>query len=563
MNLDAEVFGTVLQKLKSVLSPDGFASICQQIKEESILDTLCVQPWSSEQLSSILDMLHHIVPKSSRFNPAGKDNFIEFVANSQDIQWSWSNSNPKAMLYFSECGEVLAAVLQKIKYIFSQDEFASICQQFKEESILETICIQPWNSEQLSSILDMLHHIVPMRLRFNPDGKDNFIEFVAKSQDIQWSWSKSNPKAILYFSECGEVLAAVLQKIKSILSQDEFASFCQQFKEESILETLCVQPWNSEQFSSILDMLQDIVPTSLKFNLAGNDKFIDFVANSQDIQWSWSKFNQKAIHYFSESGEVLAVVLQKLKSLLSPDEFASICKEFLSNQIDNESIVQLLSVKPWNSNQICSIWDLLKLNEGKEKMIEYITDSLEDQWKWMRSNPNEILSFSDDGDIFTLVLKKAKQINAPMNKFFGVSKIYSNGNTILHQLSKDPLSDTQMDLVMTILEQKDFKPDVKNNDGKTFLELSPIHQKLLQRINTAPDDWAINTFFGFVANGNIFVSWINLGDDRLFEAILIRIRQILSLSSFKKPVSNLFKSKQSLQFLYLEQFFKNSFNFQT
>ena len=190
-------------------------------------------------------------------------------------------------------------------------------------------------------------------------------------------------------------------------------------------------------------------------------------------------------------------------------------------------------------------------------MIEYITDSLEDQWKWMRSNPNEILSFSDDGDIFTLVLKKAKQINAPMNKFFGVSKIYSNGNTILHQLSKDPLSETQMDLVMKILEQKDFQPDVENNDGKTFLELSPIHQKLLQRINTAPDDWAINTFFGFVANGNIFVSWINLGDDRLFEAILIRIRQILSLSSFKKPVSKLVKSKQSLQFLYLEQFFKN------
>ena len=109
---------------------------------------------------------------------------------------------------------------------------------------------------------------------------------------------------------------------------------------------------------------------------------------------------------------------------------------------------------------------------------------------------------------------------------------------------------------MKILEQKDFKPDVINNDGKTFLELSPIHQKLLQRINTAPDDWAINTFFGFIANENIFVSWINLGDDRLFEAILIRIRQILSLSSFKKPVSKLVKSKQSLQFLYLEQFFK-------
>ena len=182
-------------------------------------------------------------------------------------------------------------------------------------------------------------------------------------------------------------------------------------------------------------------------------------------------------------------------------------------------------------------------------MIEYITDSFEDQWKWMRSNPNEILSFSDDGDIFTLVLKKAKQINAPMNKF-SASKRYCNGNTMLHILSKDPLSDTQMDIVMTLLQQKDIQPDAKNKDGKTFLELSPIHQKLLQRINTAPDDWAMNIFFGFVTNENIFVSWIELGDDRLFEVILIRIRQILSLESFKKlkPVSKLVKSKQSLQF---------------
>merc|ERR1712051_135603 len=143
---------------------------------------------------------------------------------------------------------------------------------------------------------------------------------------------------MLYFSECGEILAVVLQKLKSLLGPNEFASICQQFKEESILETLCVQPWNSEQLSSIMDLLQHIVPTSSRFKPAGKDNFIEFVANSQDIQWSWSKSNPKAMLYFSECGEVLAAVLQKIKSLLSPDEFVSICKEFLSNQIDNESI---------------------------------------------------------------------------------------------------------------------------------------------------------------------------------------------------------------------------------
>ena len=330
-----------------------------------------------------------------------------------------------------------------------------------------------------------------------------------------------------------------------MLSQDEFALFCKKIDDESILANLCVEPWNSEQLSSILDMLQHIVPTNSKFNLDGKDKLFDFIESSQDIQWLWSESNPKAILYFSECGEVLAVVLQKLKSILSQDKFVSICKEFLSKTIDNESIVQLLSVEPYSANQSTSLWDLLKLQKyGKEKMIEHLTDSHEDHWKWIRTNPDEILSFSDDGDIFTLVLKKGKQINAPMNKF-SASKKYSNGNTMLHILSKDPLSDTQMDIVMTILQQEDVRPDELNSDGKTFLSLSQIHPKLLQRIHTAPNVWATKVFDCCIANPEVLVSWIELGNDILLEAIFDRLSQ--SLLSIKKPVRKLFRSRNYLQ----------------
>ena len=51
---------------------------------------------------------------------------------------------------------------------------------------------------------------------------------------------------------------------------------------------------------------------------------------------------------------------------------------------------------------------------------------------------------------------------------------FSNENTILHQISKDPLSDKQMELIMYALQQNDVRPDAKNNDGKTFLNLSSI-----------------------------------------------------------------------------------------
>ena len=160
------------------------------------------------------------------------------------------------------------------------------------------------------------------------------------------------------------VYGTVFQKLKSVLSQDEFPLFCKKNDDESILETLCVEPWNTEQLTSILDILQHIVLTNSRFNPAGKDKLIDFIESSQDVHWLWSKSNPKSIKYFSECGEVFASVFQKLKTVLNQDDFLSICNELLP--LDNESIAQLLSVKPYRANQIVSMWELLKLKGNKK-----------------------------------------------------------------------------------------------------------------------------------------------------------------------------------------------------
>ena len=156
------------------------------------------------------------------------------------------------------------------------------------------------------------------------------------------------------------VYGAVLQKLKSVLSQDKFGALCEKIKCESILDSLCVKPWNSEQLSSIFDMLQHIAPTKAKFNLDGKDKLNDFIESSKDIQWLWSKSNPNAVHYFSECVEVLASVLQKLKTV-NHNNFGSICNKFLREYVSN---VQLLSVKPFTANQIVTMWDLLKLKDN-------------------------------------------------------------------------------------------------------------------------------------------------------------------------------------------------------
>ena len=176
-------------------------------------------------------------------------------------------------------------------------------------------------------------------------------------------------------------------------------------------------------------------------------------------------------------------------------------------------------------------------------MIEYIRDTEEEQdkWKWMHSTPNAILSFSDNQDVFLAILEKVKKFNAPLPTKFSASKKFSNENAILHHLSKDPLSDKQMELIMIALQQEDVRPDDKNSDRKTFLDLSPIFQKLLQQIQTSTDEWATELFLLFVTNPKVLESWIELGDDSLLEAVLDRLSQ--SLLAIRKRVRNLFKSR--------------------
>ena len=180
-------------------------------------------------------------------------------------------------------------------------------------------------------------------------------------------------------------------------------------------------------------------------------------------------------------------------------------------------------------------------------MIEYIKDTKDEQekWKWMHSTSDAILSFCDNQDVFLAILEKVKKINALLPTKFSASKKYSNDNTILHHVSKDPLSDAQMDVVMTILLQEDVRPDGKNSDGNTFLSLSSIHPKLLQRVHISPDEWATKCFDCLIANPEVLLSWIELGDDLVLEAIFDRIIRVI-----RKHVRKIFKSINSLQYLY-------------
>ena len=90
-----------------------------------------------------------------------------------------------------------------------------------------------------------------------------------------------------------------------------------------------------------------------------------------------------------------------------------------------------------------------------------IKDSNKERWTWLRNQPKAIRSFCRDGGVFIAILQKAfKESECSLDEL--VIANYFNDNTILHCLSKDPLSKEQVSFVMDILCHKDINPGKKN-----------------------------------------------------------------------------------------------------
>jgi hypothetical protein len=306
-----------------------------------------------------------------------------------------------------------------------------------------------------------------------------------------------------------------------------------------MVKTFSLKPTKHQHISSIFQALCNPVPREFKFNLAAKDLILEFIASSEDSLWIWSKSNPEAIHFFSNDSEILEAVWKKLKLILhETGEFELFCR-----QSNFESIIKDLSVEPYRHDNFSLILDLLNFivpktklsTEAKDNMMQFIISSQDDQWMWMKSNLVAIIYFTLDGEVLAAVLEKAlKKHEIPLSKLDSIFQENENGNSTLHCLSSDPLCENQMNLIMFILSQKDVQPEAKNNDGHSFLDLSPIFSKLVQSILTAPDDWAKNLFNACAEkDSEVLARWIRIGDDDVLESFFKRMRQ-----STKKTVLN-------------------------
>ena len=117
--LSGPLLGLFLQKLKTVLDSEDFDLICKGF-DETTLTKLSVMPWSFDQISSIFNILNYMIPENTQISTKANKQMLKFVANSQDVQWMWSKSNPKAIAYFLKSEEILDAVMKKLKMILTK-----------------------------------------------------------------------------------------------------------------------------------------------------------------------------------------------------------------------------------------------------------------------------------------------------------------------------------------------------------------------------------------------------------------------------------------------------------
>ena len=119
--------------------------------------------------------------------------------------------------------------------------------------------------------------------------------------------------------------------------------------------------------------------------------------------------------------------------------------------------------------------------------MENIRASKDTEWVWITSQPKFIIDFLHNGEVLGALVQRTKKMchESVLND----KVIELRGTTILHKLSQFPLNDDQMTSIMDILKIKEIDPSIKDANGHTFLELSPIVDKLSRRIYIAHDSW--------------------------------------------------------------------------
>ena len=156
---------------------------------------------------------------------------IEYIDSSANDKWRWIQKEPKGLEIFLKRGQILVAILQKIKECSSQEELGPI---FKHEylhknTILHMLSQEPLSANQMNLVMTTLLQKTVEPHAKNSAGK-TFLELspikkklLQEIQKVSDDWVETfygEPKLIQSWIKLGDddLLETLLQQLRQSLS---------------------------------------------------------------------------------------------------------------------------------------------------------------------------------------------------------------------------------------------------------------------------------------------------------------------------------------------------------
>ena len=135
--------------------------------------------------------------------------------------------------------------------------------------------------------------------------------------------------------------------------------------------------------------------------------------------------------------------------------------------------------------------------------MNYLKTSTDDQLQWIRQSPRGLNFFCNNSDLIAVMIERLEKFGITM---FDAHASFSEnlillifGDTLFHELSREPVNETKMNILIDLLK-KGFGPKLEENTGESFFEVSKLKNSLMKKIQTASDSQVTSLFKTWTQN---------------------------------------------------------------
>ena len=135
--------------------------------------------------------------------------------------------------------------------------------------------------------------------------------------------------------------------------------------------------------------------------------------------------------------------------------------------------------------------------------MNYIKTSTDDQLQWIRKSPRGLNFFCNNSDLMAAMIEQLEkfgiarldpQTSLPENL---IGLIFCD--TLFHELSRELVNETKMNVLIDLLK-KGFGPNLTENNGESFFEVSKLKNSFIKKIQTASESQVTSLFETWTQN---------------------------------------------------------------